>query len=218
MRVDETIIDPQEVPREIIYGNFIPGILHVQIVGWYYDEHRRKITMPVKIDKQTGALLVKGIDAGVPSEIITRLDQIIENTGNIRIDAESVNLNVDELEEKTLTRVLPRFNNFPSSTYPVGGGLTLTVEDLVGEGNRCYGVVIFNNSETETVGVNFDDDATPDNHIPISPGDIIGVSAEIVEKLSLYFPDGYADVRNLHIIPETNGVRKTTLGREVMPR
>lgn len=221
MKVDDTIVEPKEIPKEIIYEKFIPGVLHVQLVGWYYDKHRRKLPMPVKIDKNTGAILVKPIGeigGGVPSEIITRLDQIIENTGNIKIDAESVNLNVDELEEKTLTRILPRFNSFPQNSYPAGATLTLSVADLVGEGGRCYGVTIFNNSTTERIGINFDADATEDNHIPLNPGDIIGISAELTNKLSIYFPDGYETVKNLHIIPETNGVRSTQGRQQVQPQ
>ncbi len=176
MRVDDTIVEIKNVSKELVRKNFIPYILNVQITGWDYDKDLRKIPIPVRIDKNTGELYVK-------TTVV--VDQKV-------------------LEGKTRTQVLPRYK-LPLELYPPGTIIDITVEDLVGENNRCYGITIANYSESEIVGVNFDEDSTADNHFPLYPGDVIGISGEIVEKLSLYFPSGYSDSTKLHIIPEKQG-------------
>jgi len=186
MRVDDTIIESNEVPKEITFDKFIKNILNVQITGWDYDENFNKIPYPVRVDKRTGALLVKLHGGGI------NIDELIVNT--------------DELESRVLTQVLPKLT-LSGSVQP-NGVIEYTISQLVGAGHRCYGITIMNTG-TQYIGVNFDGDATVDNHIPVAPGDVVGISGEIVNKLSIIFPEGYDDLRKLIIIPEREGRRIT---------
>jgi len=187
IRVDDTIMETKEVPKEITFDKFVKNILNVQITGWDYDDNFNVMPYPVRINKRSGALLV-------------------ELTGAGSINIEQLNLNTDELEGKVLTQALPKLE----LSGAVEPGLTrdFTVSQLVGAGHRCYGLTIMNTG-TETIGVNFDADATAGNNIPVASGDVVAISSEIVTKLSIYFPEGYADLTKLIIIPEREGRRIT---------
>jgi len=186
VRVDDTIIETKDIPKEITFDKFVKNILNVQITGWDYDENFNKMPYPVRVDKRTGALLVKLHGGGI------NIDELVVNT--------------DELEGRVLTQVLPKLQL--SGMVPANARIDYSVSQLVGAGHRCYGITIMNTG-TQYIGVNFDADATSDNHIPVAPGDIVGISGEIVNKLSIIFPEGYEDLRKLIIIPEREGRRIT---------